>query len=130
MTNHSPSNTRLWLVALMVMSVNFSKLTENNQTFRNDFVWFIITSVKFQLILLSANFFLLMNYITNIYNYLRYGWTHFLWISNQINVRLVKWNFNTNRFTTNLLQKSRILLIIPAILSHVSYIACMQFKTE
>ena len=38
------------------IGVNFSKLTDNIQIFRNDFVWFIIPSVKFRLKLLSANF--------------------------------------------------------------------------
>ena len=35
--------------------VNFSKLTDSNQIFRNDFVW-IVTFVKFKLKLLSVIF--------------------------------------------------------------------------
>ena len=45
------------------IEVNFSKLTDSNQIFRNDFVClykFIITSVKFQFKLISAFFFSLL----------------------------------------------------------------------
>ena len=38
------------------IEANFSKLTHNNQLFRNDFLCISITSVKFQLELLRAKF--------------------------------------------------------------------------
>ena len=53
------------------IEVNFSNLTESNQIFNNDFVAFIITSVKYHLKLLSANFFLSMISLKwALYNYL------------------------------------------------------------
>ena len=42
------------------IEVNFSKLTDNHQIIRNDFVAWIITSVKYHLKLLSAKFLLRM----------------------------------------------------------------------
>ena len=52
--------------------VNFSKLADSNQIFRNDFVWinYIIISGKFQFKLLSVIFLLLMNSHNN---HLLYG---------------------------------------------------------
>ena len=49
------------------IEVNVAKLTDSNQIFRNDFA-FIITSVKFQLKLRSANFFLPMISCNELYN--------------------------------------------------------------
>ena len=48
-----------WLLHSFI-EVNFSKLTDNNQIFRDDFAAFIITSKKIKFKLISANFFLPM----------------------------------------------------------------------
>ena len=49
-----------WLIHKF-LEVNFSKLTDSNQIFRNDFVAFIITYAKFHHKLLSALFLRFMN---------------------------------------------------------------------
>ena len=51
-----------------LIEVNFSKLTDSNQIFRNDSVAFIITSVNFQFKLTSAKIFLPMISCNELYN--------------------------------------------------------------
>ena len=62
----------------VIITFNLFKLTHNNQIFRNDFLCIlIITSVKFQFILLSAKFQLpMISMQWTLYNFQLYGSTN------------------------------------------------------